>query len=123
MPPEPLPPEALRRSPDAFLPSFASTGEIPDSNDVLGQDRALAAIDLSAGIEHQGYNMFVMGVPGSGRHSVVQRLLRERATTEACPPDWIYVHNFATPHRPNAISLPAGRGTTGARPKPWSSAT
>ncbi|MCG8542903.1 MAG: AAA family ATPase [Alphaproteobacteria bacterium] len=111
MPPEPLPPELLRRSPEDYLPDFTSTEEIPESNDVLGQDRALAAIDLSAGMEHSGYNMFVMGVPGSGRHSVVQRLLRERAADEACPPDWIYVHNFAMPHRPNAISLPAGRGT------------
>ena len=25
------------------------------------------------------------------------------------PPDWVYVNNFATPHRPVAIALPSGR--------------
>jgi len=83
---------------------------VPELTDVLGQERALTAIRLSAGMTHAGYNMFVMGPPGSGRHPIVQRLLRERAAGAEPPADWVYVHNFTTPHQPDAIRLPTGRG-------------
>jgi hypothetical protein len=41
---------------------------------------------------------------------VVRQVLEERAAAGPVPPDWCYVHNFAEPHRPKALSLPAGRG-------------
>ena len=110
MPVNRLPPEALRKDPTALLPRFDSTAEIPASFEVIGQDRALAAINFSAGIRHNSYNLFVMGPAGAGRHSVLNRLLDEKARSEPTPPDWVYVHNFQTPHRPNAIELPTGRG-------------
>jgi predicted ATP-dependent protease len=107
---EPLTPEQLRRDPGALLPAFQTTDDLPELTEVLGQERALSAIRLSAGMSHPGYNMFVMGPSGSGRHSIVQRLLQERATGAEAPADWVYVHNFATPHQPNAIRMPRGRG-------------
>ncbi len=110
MTPAPLSPDALHRSSEPLLPPFKNTDDIAETEEVLGQDRALAAIDLSAGMRHSGYNLFVMGPPGSGRHSVVRKLLAEKAATEIAPPDWVYVHNFKTPHQPIALELPAGRG-------------
>ncbi len=110
MTPTPVPPDALRRSSESFLPPFTNTDDIAATDDVLGQDRALAAIDLGSGMRHKGYNIFVMGPPGSGRHSVVRKLLEEKAAGEAAPPDWVYVHNFKTPHQPIALELPPGRG-------------
>jgi len=110
MTPTTLSPDALHRSSEPLLPPFINTDDITETAEVLGQDRALAAIDLSAGMQHSGYNVFVMGPPGSGRHSVVQKLLEEKAATELAPPDWVYVHNFKTPHQPIALKLPTGRG-------------
>ena len=107
---EMLPPERLRRDPADLLPAFRTTADLPELTSVLGQDRAISAIRLSAGMTHSGYNMFVMGPPGSGRHTIVQRMLGERAAAGTAPADWVYVHNFATPHQPNAIQLPTGRG-------------
>jgi lon-related putative ATP-dependent protease len=110
MPVEPLPPQALRRSPAPLLPKFESTEDVTAASGVIGQDRALEAIELSAGIRHSGYNLFVMGPAGVGRHSVLAQFLEERSKEEPTPTDWVYVHNFRTPHQPNALELPTGRG-------------
>ena len=111
MPVEPLPPQALRRDPSPLLPKFKSTEEVTAASSVIGQDRALAAIEFSAGMQHNGYNLFVMGPAGVGRHSVLTQFLEERSKAAPTPADWVYVHNFQTPHQPNALELPTGRGT------------
>lgn len=107
---EPLKTEALRRDLSEFLPDFETTSDLSESKDVVGQDRALAAIEFGAGMRHFAYNMFVMGAPGSGRHAVTLRLLEEQAKDGTTPPDCVYVHNFQNPHKPNAIELPTGQG-------------
>ncbi|MGH6621553.1 MAG: Lon protease family protein [Alphaproteobacteria bacterium] len=111
MPVAPLPPEALRRSPSTLLPKFKSTEEVTAASGVIGQDRALAAIEFSAGMHHNGYNMFVMGPAGVGRHTLLAQFLEEKSKSEPTPTDWVYVHNFQVPHQPNALELPTGRGT------------
>ena len=110
MPVEPLPPKALRPDPAPLLPKFKSTEEVTSASNVIGQDRALAAIDFSAGMRHNGYNLFVMGPAGVGRHSVLMQFLEQRAKDAPTPSDWVYVHNFQIPHQPNALELPTGRG-------------
>ena len=59
---------------------------------------------------HVGYNMFALGPRGTGKHSLIQRFLAERAATAPVPGDWCYINNFAEPHRPKALKLPAGKG-------------
>ncbi len=106
----PLPPERLhRRCPPESLP-FETTEELPDVDTVVGQKRALDALRFGTGIARPGYNLFVLGPPGLGKHEVVRRVLEERARAAPVPSDWCYVHNFEQPHRPVALRLPAGRG-------------
>ena len=81
----------------------------PDLTEVLGQARATEAIRFGIGIRRSGYNLFVLGPPGTGRHVIARRFIEERAAHEAPPFDWCYVHNFEQPHKPRA-SLPAGMG-------------
>lgn len=107
---EPLKTEVLRRDLSAFLPDFETTSDLSESKEVVGQDRALAAIEFGASMHHFAYNMFVMGSPDSGRHAVTLRLLEEQAVEGTTPPDWVYVHNFQNPHKPIAIELPTGKG-------------
>lgn len=107
---EPLKTDVLRRDLSSFLPKFETTSDISESKDVVGQDRALAAIEFGAGMDHFAYNMFVMGSPNSGRHAITLRLLEEHAIGRPTPPDWVYVHNFQNPHKPIAIEFPTGRG-------------
>jgi lon-related putative ATP-dependent protease len=108
--PRPLPPDQLYRrcSPEAL--AFESTAELPDVEAVIGQDRALDALRFGVGIHRTGYNLFVLGPPGLGKHAVVRRFLEARATSAPTPPDWCYVNNFEQPHRPRALRLPTGRG-------------
>ena len=106
----PLPPEALyRRCPLEHLP-FQTTDELPDLNRIVGQDRALAAVRFGVGMRHEGYNLYVLGPPGYGKHALVQSLLTPQAAISVTPSDWCYVHNFKTPDKPRALCLPAGQG-------------
>lgn len=89
---------------------FETTAEISDEVTFVGQDRASDAIDLGMSISHQGYNIFVLGPSGMGKKDIIKAFFENKAKTDASPPDWIYVHNFDQPDRPDAIELPAGLG-------------
>lgn len=110
-----LEPHQLRRRSDPEQFRFETTAELPDLAEVLGQPRAIEAIRFGIGIRRPGYNLYVLGAPGTGRHAVVERFLREQAEREAEPSDWCYVNNFADPQKPKALRLPRGRGTALAR--------
>ena len=91
--------------------SFETTTALEPQQTFPGQDRAVEAIEFGIGIRHAGYNLFAMGAPGSGRHSLVQTFLERQAARAANDSDWCYLYNFAQPHRPCALELPAGRAT------------
>ena len=94
-----------------FDVSWIKSGKIADTEDQLdlvGQERALDAIKLSADIPHSDYNLFVLGSSGYGRHNAVSTALEKRAQKQPAPADWIYVNNFEQPHKPIAIKLPPG---------------
>ena len=61
-------------------------------------------------IDQKGYNIYAMGPAGVGKRSLVLKFFRQQAEGEPVPPDWVYVNNFETPHRPRAIQLPPGKG-------------
>ncbi|MBI4695846.1 MAG: AAA family ATPase [Gammaproteobacteria bacterium] len=106
----PLPPERLRRQVDPALLGFATTAELGDLRDVLGQSRATDALRFGIGMRRQGYNLFVLGPQGTGRHSIVRQFLTEQARGEPAPHDWCYVANFEQEHKPKGLALPAGVG-------------
>jgi len=97
----PCPPESL---------GFTTTDDLADLERTIGQDRALEAIRFGMGIRSKGFNLYALGPGGSGRHSVVERLLNERAAAELVPSDYCYVFNFSNPNKPRSLELPAGRG-------------
>jgi lon-related putative ATP-dependent protease len=105
-----LPVEALYHRFDAAAFAFESTAELEQPDGILGQDRAVEAIDFGTDMSLAGYNLFVLGSPGSGRHDYVRRFLQEKARTAPAASDWCYVNNFAEAKRPSALELPAGRG-------------
>lgn len=105
-----VPADRLHRRCDPTTLGFTTTDEleIPESV-VLGQDDALSAISFGLSLRDPGYNVFVLGVPGSGRFSFARRIIEEHARQEADPSDWCYVFNFDDPRRPLALELPTGR--------------
>ncbi|NLT36200.1 MAG: AAA family ATPase [Gaiellales bacterium] len=107
--PEPLSAADVYRSCDPAGFTFATTAELEPLTEIIGQKRAVGAVDFGVGIKSQGYNIYALGVPGTGKSRTIMEFLRREAATLPTPPDWIYVHNFAAPHRPNAIRMPPGR--------------
>ncbi len=108
-------PEQLRRRLDPRLLPFASTAEVEPLVGTIGQPRALDALEYGLSVETRGFNVFVSGLPGSGRLTTVLDYLRVLALARPAPADWIYVHDFGNPDRPNAIRMPAGRGADFAK--------
>lgn len=108
--PKPLDADRLYRrcNPDSL--SFKTTDELEPLDEFVGQDRAIEALRFGTGIRGDGYNLFVLGPSGIGKHEIVQRFLRERASDEAPPSDWCYLHDFKEGASPRLIELPAGKG-------------
>jgi len=106
-----LPSAALCRACDPGSFSFTTTDELSYVPMIIGQDRAVEAIHFGLDIQSPGYNVFVMGPVGTGRRSILGRIVREQAARAATPNDWVYVNHFADPGTPRAISLPPGRGS------------
>jgi hypothetical protein len=105
-----LPPALLyRRCDPAELP-FAVCSELEEPAGPIGQERAVEALNLALRIRGKGYNVYALGAAGTGRHGIVEDLLRQRAAGEPTPPDWCYVNNFDDPQQPRHLQLPAGRG-------------
>lgn len=108
---KPLPAEKLYTRCDPAQLAFNTTDELEDLHEFIGQPRAASSIEFAMGVRRQGYNLYVMGAPGTGKHAMVKQMLSARARKEPCPDDWVYVNNFEHPHKPLALSLPAGRGS------------
>ncbi|MDH3743370.1 MAG: AAA family ATPase, partial [Hyphomicrobiales bacterium] len=108
MPIKPLATDKLRRRCDAKALGFKTTKDLEPVEGLIGQDRALDALEFGTGLNASGYNIFVLGAPGSGRHNAVRRFLNDKAATMPAPDDWVYVHNFEETHRPLALRLKSG---------------
>ena len=106
----PLKPEALRRTCDPKSLSFATTEDLPPLNNVIGQQRAVKAIAFGLNLTGPGYHIFATGPEAAGKTTIVGDLVRRHARRRPVPDDWCLVHNFADPHRPAVLRLPAGKG-------------
>ncbi len=105
-----LGPAALYRTYDPAEFEFETSKELEDLAGTVGQPRAVAAVEFAAGIARDGYNIFALGAPGTGKHSLVQHYLERHATARPAPPDLCYVHNFEDPGAPRLLQLATGRG-------------
>jgi len=105
----PLPARHLYRHCDLEGLAFTTVEELPDPPGLVGQERAVEAVQFSIGIRRKGFNLFALGPSGTGKHTLVRELLERQAASEPTPPDWCYVNNFTDPHKPRRLTLPAGR--------------
>lgn len=87
---------------------FNNTDELPELQEILGQKRALAAIDFGIGMDHKGYNLFVLGSEGIGKTALIKNLLKQHYVKRKKPFDWCYVNNFEYPQHPRFLRLPSG---------------
>lgn len=100
----------LRKYCDKNIFDFKTTEELQPIEYLIGQDRALNAINFSLDIKVDGYNLYVSGIPGTGRTTSIRKIVEEKAKNEKKPEDLVYVYNFKNPDKPNLIKFPAGKG-------------
>ena len=108
-PAAPLPVSELRRTVDPASLGFQTTAELEPSSGLIGQDRALKAIQFGANIKSHDFNVFVLGPAASGKSTAVKQYLEMKAREASAPADWVYVNNFENANRPVALKLPAGK--------------
>jgi lon-related putative ATP-dependent protease len=104
-----LPASALKIKIDLSDFDYLADTAIP-STQILGQARAQAALQFGVAIQNPGYNIYVMGEPGTGRLSMVTNHLDIAAENQQTPVAYAYVDNFDNPREPVAIQLPPGQG-------------
>lgn len=102
--------DQLRRDLAASTFDFTSTEELPDLEEVIGQDRAVKAVEFGIGIDSDGYHMYALGPSGTGKTSMIQDFLERKSKEQDIPDDWCYVNNFDESDKPKALRLPAGVG-------------
>ncbi len=91
-------------------PDFRTTADSTLGTDLIGQERARAALELGLGITSSGFNIFVSGLTGSEKLEALRNWVTRHAQEGQTPGDWVYVQNFAHPDAPRAIPLAAGQG-------------
>ena len=106
-----LSPDRLYTRCDPASFDFSTTAQLEPIAEAVGQGAALEAVRFGVGIRREGYNLFILGPSGLGKHTLVRAFLESRAAREPVPGDWCYVNDFDHPHKPRALSLPAGRAT------------
>jgi lon-related putative ATP-dependent protease len=108
--PDALPPERLYTPCDTTRFKFTTTADLDELDEIIGQERALAAVRFGIGMRREGYNLYVLGPPGTGKLTAVRQYLEQQVVDAPRPDDWCYVNRFDDPQRPRALRLPAGRG-------------
>jgi lon-related putative ATP-dependent protease len=98
----------LYRFCDPEIFSFATTEDLPEGKETIGQERALHALDFGLDLVSTGFNIFVLGAYGTGKLTTVKSFLSRKAMNEPVPEDWCYVYNFVDPDIPVAISMNPG---------------
>ncbi len=106
----------LRWQCDPKLFQFECTKDLSPLREFIGQERAIRAVEFGLNMKNAGYNIYVAGLTGTGKTSVVktyiERLIRERKSRGEAfqPDDWCYLYNFQEPDRPQIVSLSQGKG-------------
>ena len=102
--------EELRKEIDSTLMACETTEEMAPLTEIIGQERAVRALRFGLDIKERGFNIYVAGLPGTGRTTAVKDFLEEVAKTKPVPHDWCYVNNFQNPYEPRTMKLPPGAG-------------
>lgn len=105
-----LSPDELRKECDLSTFDFNSTSEISPEVQMIGQERAVKAIDFGLNIKSEGFNLYISGIVGTGRNTAILKAVEKIAKDEPAPDDICYLYNFQNKDEPKALKLPAGQG-------------
>lgn len=89
---------------------FETTDDIKCRPHIIGQDRALDAIQLGLEIRSPGYNIYVSGLTGTGKSTAIERLLKSMDRDKPDLEDICYIYNFDFPDSPVCVGFTGGKG-------------
>jgi lon-related putative ATP-dependent protease len=101
----------LRYFCDPKIFTFKSTADIDPLDEVIGQKRAVQAIEFGLNMKNPEYNIFVTGIEGTGKSTITSDITRKHAKSLPTPHDCCMVNNFQDPYRPKPLVVPAGKGS------------
>jgi len=87
---------------------FKDTSELDPLENIIGQKRAVEAIDFGLNMKGSEYNIFVTGLEGTGKSTIVKKLLIEHAKSQETSEDLCLVNNFDDAYCPVVVKMPAG---------------
>lgn len=95
---------------DFDLATIRRCRELGSSEPIVGQPRALRTLALGLSLSKSGYNVFVSGDSGSGRHLAVRYAVEGLRGDISQVRDLVYVHNFLQPDSPRVLAFKPGDG-------------
>src|SRR5699024_8760904 len=105
-------PEKLRKQIDETIFEFETTEEVPVLTSIVGQKRGRTVMNFGLNVQKIGYNLYVAGIPGTGKTTFTHSIVNEFAKRDVELFDWCYVYNFEDAYTPKALQLPLGMGKT-----------
>lgn len=78
---------------------------------VVGQPRALSALRMGMRVNTKGYNIYISGEDGTGRHSAVRQIAASLENDGSVALDLVYACNFDRNEAPFLIALPSPFGS------------
>lgn len=100
----------LRRTTEPDAHEWKTSGDVEPLDGLVGQERAVRAMEFGVKVYGRGYNIFMSGSTGTGKTTYARSFLRRVAAKQPVPHDVCYVYNFSDPDRPRVVELPQGQG-------------
>ena len=98
----------LRSICDPKVFKFKNTSEIKPLDEVIGQERAVQAIEFGLNMKDRSYNIFITGLAGTGKSTIVRDLVTKHAKNQPTPVEWCLVNNFKDEYRPKTMAVSSG---------------
>jgi len=89
---------------------FKTTKDVKTLEGIIGQERAVKAMNFGLRVNNKGYNIYMAGINGTGKTSYAKSLAYNVASKGQVPNDICYVFNFKEIDRPIIIEIPPGTG-------------
>lgn len=83
---------------------------VESNNSIVGQSAGAEALEFGLNIKSKGYNIYVAGLPQSGKTTFAEEFAKKIASKEKTPDDICYIYNFDNPNEPKLLKLKAGEG-------------
>ncbi len=103
--------DAVRKTYDPSRATEFLATESKSYDIIIGQERAVRALQLGLDIRADGFNIYASGIQGTGKLTAVKSFVDEPAKKQPVPDDWCYVNNFKDLYQPTRLKLPAGRAS------------